>query len=67
MATEVTCIVDVDSGGGQHYTSLAAAIAGETGATPAVVTSANLAANDEQLTIECRATSGGTDTALVNT
>lgn len=65
MATEVTCIVDTGNGAGTHYTSLAAAIAGETGATPAVVTGANLVTNDEQLTIKCRCTGGTADGAAV--
>ena len=38
-----------------HYSSLNAAIVGESGATPVVVTDADLADNDEQLTISCRA------------
>lgn len=66
MATEVTCIVDTDGTQSPDYTSLAAAIAGETGASPKCVTSANLVTNDEQLTIECRATSGAADTAAVD-
>ena len=63
MATEVTCIVDTDGTQNQDYTSLAAAIAGETGASPKCVTSADLVANDQQLTIECRASSGAADGA----
>ena len=65
MATEVTCIVDTDGTQSPDYTSLAAAIAGETGASPKCVTSANLVTNDEQLTIECRAKSGAADTTAV--
>ena len=65
MATEVTCIVDTDGTQSPDYTSLAAAIAGETGASPKCVTSADLVTNDEQLTIECRATSGAADTTPV--
>jgi len=65
VATEVTCIVDTDGKQNPDYTSLAAAIAGETGASPKCVTSANLVTNDEQLTIECRATSGAADTTQV--
>lgn len=65
MATEVTCIVDTDGTQNPDYTSLAAAIAGETGASPKCVTGADLVANDEQLTIECRASSGAADTASV--
>lgn len=64
-ATEVICIVDTDSTQNPDYTSLAAAIAGETGASPKCVTSADLVTNDEQLTIECRATSGAADTTAV--
>ena len=63
MATEVTCIVDVDGAQNPDYTSLSAAIAGETGASPVAVTSADLVANDEQLTIECRTSNGNADTA----
>ena len=63
MATEVTCIVDTDGTQSPDYTSLAAAIAGETGASPKCVTGANLVTNDEQLTIECRASSGAADAA----
>ena len=66
MATEVTCIVDTDGTQSPDYTSLAAAIAGETGASPKCVTGANLVTNDEQLTIECRASSGAADTAAVS-
>ena len=66
MATEVTCIVDTDGTQNPDYTSLAAAIAGETGASPKCVTSANLVTNDEQLTIECRASSGAADNANAN-
>ena len=64
-ATEVVCIVDTDATQNPDYTSLAAAIAGETGASPKCVTSADLVANDEQLTIECRASSGAADTTPV--
>jgi hypothetical protein len=64
-ATEVICIVDTDATQNPDYTSLAAAIAGETGASPKCVTSADLVANDEQLTIECRASSGAADTTPV--
>lgn len=64
-ATEVVCIVDTDASQNPDYTSLAAAIAGETGASPKCVTGADLVANDEQLTIECRATSGAADTTEV--
>ena len=39
MATEITVIVDTDSTQNPDYTSLSAAIAGESGATPAKVTS----------------------------
>ena len=62
MATEVTCIVDTDGTQSPDYTSLAAAIAGETGVSPVAVTDYDLVTNDEQLTIECRATSGAADT-----
>ena len=49
-ATEITCIVDTDPDAEDaHYHSLAAAIAGEAGASPKCVTSADLVANDEQL------------------
>lgn len=65
MATSVTCIVDTDGTQSPDYTSLAAAIAGETGASPKCVISADLVANDEQLTIECRASSGAADTTPV--
>ena len=66
-ATEVICIVDTDPDAEDaHYHSLADAIAGETGASPKCVTSADLVANDEQLTIECRASSGAADTAAVS-
>ena len=65
-ATEVICIVDTDPAAEADYHSLADAIAGETGASPKCVTSANLVANDEQLTIECRASSGAADTAAVD-
>ncbi len=65
-ATEVVCIVDTDPDAEDaHYHSLADAIAGETGASPKCVSSADLVANDEQLTIECRASSGAADTALI--
>lgn len=65
-ATEVICIVDTDPDAKDaHYHSLADAIAGETGASPKCVTSANLVTNDEQLTIECRASSGAADTTGV--
>lgn len=63
MATEVTCIVDTDGTKSPDYTSLSAAIAGETGESPKVVEDADLVANDEQLTIECRCSAGGADTA----
>ena len=66
MATEVTCIVDTDSGAGYDYTSLNAAIVGESGGSPVVVTGADLVTNDEQLTIECRATSSSADTVQAN-
>ena len=59
MATEVTCIVDTDGTKSPDYTSLSAAIAGETGESPKVVEDADLVANDEQLTIECRCSAGG--------
>lgn len=64
MATEVTCIVDPGSGAGAHYSSLAAAIAGETGASPQVVTGVDLKTNDEQLTVKCRCTNGAADGAV---
>ncbi len=64
-ADEVICIVDTDATKNPDYTSLAAAIAGETGASPKCVKGADLVANDEQLTIECRASSGAADTAPV--
>ena len=38
-----------------HYTSLSAAIVGESGVSPLVVTGDDLVTNDEQLTISCRA------------
>lgn len=60
-ATKVVCIVDTDATQNPDYTSLAAAIAGETGASPKCVTSADLVTNDEQLTIECRASSGAAE------
>ncbi len=64
---EVTCIVDTDGTQSPDYTSLSAAIAGETGASPAVVTGADLVTNDEQLTIECRASGAhAADTTGVN-
>ena len=66
MATEVTCIVDTDGTQNPDYTSLAAAIAGESGASPKCVKGADLVTNDEQLTIECRASSGAADTAAVS-
>lgn len=62
-AAEVVCIVDTDPAAEADYHSLADAIAGETGASPKCVMSADLVANDEQLTIECRASSGAADTA----
>jgi hypothetical protein len=62
VATEVTCVVDTDATATRDYSSLANAIAGETGATPVAVTSADLVSNDEQLTIHCRAGAGGADT-----
>jgi len=65
MATEVICIVDTDGTQSPDYTSLSAAIAGETGGSPACVTSAALTTNDEQLTIKCRATAGGADSTAV--
>ena len=65
MATEVTCIVDTDATQSPDYTSLSAAIVGEAGATPKCVTGADLVANDEQLTILCRATTGVADTTDV--
>lgn len=65
MAAEVTCIVDTDSGAGYDYTSLNAALVGEAGGSPVVVTSPDLVTNDERLIIECRATSGSQDTAQV--
>jgi len=54
-ADEVICIVDTDPAAEADYHSLADAIAGETGASPKCVKSADLVANDEQLTIELRA------------
>lgn len=65
MATEITVIVDTDSTQNPDYTSLSAAIIGESGDTPKKVTSADLVANNEQLTIECRASSGAADTTRV--
>jgi len=67
MATEVVCIVDTD---GEidvdcDYLTLAAAIAGESGVSPKVVTGADLVDNDEQLTIQCRASDGTVDSAHV--
>lgn len=59
MATEVTCIVDTGSGAGYHYSSLNAAIAGETGASPQIVSNKNLTTGDQQLTIKCRASGAG--------
>lgn len=64
MATEVTCIVDPDSGAGAHYSSLAAAVAGETGASPQVVANKDLTTGDEQLTVKCRCTGGTADGAV---
>ena len=68
MATEVTCIVDTNGTAGVDcdYTSLNEALVGEAGGSPVVVTSADLVTNDEQLTIECRASSGSADTALAD-
>lgn len=60
-ATEVICIVDTDPTAAADYHSLAEAVAGEAGETPKCVTSADLVANDQQLTIECRASSGAAD------
>ena len=65
MAVEKIVIVDTDSSQNPHYTSLNAAIIGESGGSPIIVTSSDLVANDEQLTIECRASSGAADIANV--
>lgn len=62
MATEVTCIVDTDATQSPDYTGLNAALVGERSVSPKVVTSSDLVTNDEQLTIECRATTGVADT-----
>lgn len=64
MATEVVCIVDTDGTQNPDYTSLNAAIVGESGASPVAVTGTDLVTNDEQLTIECRATAGAADTTV---
>jgi len=61
VATEVTCIVDTDGTQSPDYTSLAAAIAGETGASPKCVTGADLVTNQEIAVFECRASSGVAD------
>jgi hypothetical protein len=66
MATEKVVIVDTDATQSPHYTSLRSAIHGEAGATPLVVTSANLVANDEQVTFECRASAGAADNIAGN-
>ncbi len=64
---EVTCIVDTNAGASPDYTSLAAAIAGEAGGSPVVVTSADLVSNSEQLTIVCRASGSHTADTASNT
>lgn len=65
MANEIICIVDTDPTQSPDYTSLAAAIAGESGGSPKCVTGSDLVSNDEQLTIVCRASNGDADTETV--
>ncbi len=66
MATEKIIIVDTDGDGSEHYSSLHAALIGESGGSPQVLTSADLVTNNEKAIFRCRAsdnTSAGTHPA----
>jgi hypothetical protein len=58
---EIVVIVDTDSTKNPDYTTLKAAIEGESGGSPKKVTGTDLVANNERLTIICRNSDGGTD------